>query len=65
MVCSLSRLYRKFNKIMRTLEKILTHLALTNSIRCGIDIDGEQHVFDGATFIGDRTSGTSVHVTRQ
>lgn len=49
-------------RVKRVLEEMFTHLALADSVRRGVDVDGEQHIFHGATFIGHGASGPCVHV---
>lgn len=51
--------------VTRVFKEVFTHLALTDAVRRRVDVDGEQHVLHGATFVGHGTSRPCVHVARQ
>ena len=42
-----------------------SYLTLTNSVRSRIDVDGEEHIFHGSSFIGHGTSWTCCRVVWQ
>lgn len=59
----IARLLSTFTRKIRvTREEVFAHLALTDSVGRGVDVDGEQHVFHGATFIGHGATRPYVHV---